>query len=723
MDANNTAASLEKPDDAGEGARGVVKRWMLELSLADETEKKWRKKAEAAITRYENEKSENGFNILWANIEVTQPNVYNSKPRPDVRQRFASKDKLGKSAAEVIERALSALIDAYDFDHVINMAIFDTLLPGRGVSRVKYVPYFNADESAVVDVETPCEHVQWDDFRRGPGKTWEQVPWIAYRHLLTRETLEKEFPEHAKDIPLSYTAQGADKTKADENPDVFKRACVWEILDKEKRETVFIAEGYDKSPVKIEPDKLKLRDFFDCPRPMMAIFKSSSLIPQVEFEMYKAQAKELDKVTMRINKLTEALKYRGVYDASIDELKRLQNLDDGEFIPTATSLIAMQAGGLEKAIWVQPTRDIAETLMQLYQARDQIKTTIYEIVGIADIMRGSSDPNETLGAQEMKAQTGSVRMRRRQQEAQRYVRDLLRLKAEIISEHYTAEQLAMMTGIKLPTGQEKAMAAQAAQMGDPKAMEIAQQPSWDEVMQLLKNDMMRRFNIDIETDSTIAADRKADRQDAVEVVEGIGGFVQNIGPAVQTGAVSMEAAKKILVAIIRKAKLGREVEEAIEADAMNDQQQQQKPDPEMMKMQAEMELKTKQHEADMQAAQAKAQVDGKALEAELMRKQAESDSLLKLKHDEANAAHMRDQAKMDAENALAEREMALKEREAELRHIEAMQKIEADAQVKMDAIRVQAEIDRELGMRKAELSARVAHEGNEIKAKSKKDKS
>jgi len=36
------------------------------------------------------------------------------------------------------------------------------------------------------------------------------------------------------------------------------------------------------------------------------------------------------------------------------------------------------------------------------------KQTIYEICGIADIMRGDSDPRETLGAQKIKAQFGGL---------------------------------------------------------------------------------------------------------------------------------------------------------------------------------------------------------------------------------------------------------------------------------------------------------------------------
>ena len=67
-------------------------------------------------------------------------------------------------------------------------------------------------------------------------------------------------------------------------------------------------------------------------------------------------------------------------------------------VPASDVLPLMQAGGLEKAIWLWPIERIAGVLVHLYTQRESIKTTIFEITGIADIMRGSSAASETLGA-------------------------------------------------------------------------------------------------------------------------------------------------------------------------------------------------------------------------------------------------------------------------------------------------------------------------------------
>ena len=47
----------------------------------------------------------------------------------------------------------------------------------------------------------------------------------------------------------------------------------------------------------------------------------------------------------------------------------------------------------------------------LYQQREQIKAVIYELTGLSDIARGASKASETLGAQQLKSQWGSIRLK------------------------------------------------------------------------------------------------------------------------------------------------------------------------------------------------------------------------------------------------------------------------------------------------------------------------
>jgi hypothetical protein len=495
------SASLERPEDAGAGPAGEVKRWLLELDLADKAESKWRKAATEAMERYRDEKDRGNtvrFNILYSNVQTLAPALYNATPKADVRRRFRDADVVGKIAADVMERALDVSIASYDFDSSMQAAVLDYLLPGRAVTRVRYLPKFKAADPGMTpepglegeaaegaeqsEADAPdseaaeyldyeevgCEPVQWDDFRRGPGKTWAEVPWIAFRHKLTREQCVDKFKASCPDVEkvdLDYTPDDPSGTdKKPELPDVFKRLTVWEIWDREARKVLFVAPSYKIAPLKTEDDPLRLRDFYPIPRPLYALESTDSLVPVEEYRTYKDQAKELDRITARINRIISGLKLRGIYDSTVSEFRQLFQADENDMIPSDGASAAMSMGGLDKAVWMLPVEQAAKVLVTLYQQREQIKQTIYEITGISDIIRGSTVASETATAQNIKTQWGTQRLQRRQREVQRYARDLLRLKAEIIGEHFAVESLARMSGVQLPTMAEKQQAMAALQM-------------------------------------------------------------------------------------------------------------------------------------------------------------------------------------------------------------------------------------------------------------------
>jgi hypothetical protein len=220
-----------------------------------------------------------------------------------------------------------------------------------------------------------------------------------------------------------------------------------------------------EEPLKVEDDPLGMLDFFPVPRPLYAIKTSDSLIPIPPYRMFRKQAQELAEVTQRIVKLIRCLKWRGVRDGSIKEFEDLAKLDDGQFSPMMdTAALYSQAGGIDRAIWLMPIDKLIATIRELAAHREEVKQSIFEVTGVADIMRGQTDPNETKGAQQMKVQWGTIRIQRKQQEVARFARDLFRLKSEIIGNKFSEETLMTMTGIQLPTAQEKAQAQQLQQM-------------------------------------------------------------------------------------------------------------------------------------------------------------------------------------------------------------------------------------------------------------------
>lgn len=594
------------------------KKWERELNAADEHEKDWREKARKILKRYRDERDAKDndvtrFNILFSNTEVLKGAVYQRLPVPEVRRRFDDKDPVGKAACDVLDRCLTYASDAYDFHGALESVRDDSLLPGRGVARVKYVPQVQevGGVEQVVYEEVRCEYHDWEMFRYSPAKRWDKVRWVAFGDLLTRDDLVSQFGPIGEEVKLDWKPDHL----AEDCHEVHKRAIVWSIWDKTSKKLKVWCSGYNKALLAKVDDPLRLEQFFPCPRPVYTVYTTNSLIPVPEYTEYQDQAVELDELTGRITALTDALRFRGVYDKNHPELGSLAKAGDTEFIPVENIAALAEKGGLDNAFMQLPIEGIGKVLEGLYVQREQVKQTIYEITGISDILRGSSESDETATAQQIKAQYGGLRIKNRQGEMQRFARDILRLKAEVMAEHFSPQTLQQISGVKLPSQQEKAMAQQAlmqaqatGQQPDPRAIKVMELPSWDEVLALIKDDKMRGFRIDVETDSTIQPDQQMEQQSRIEAITGFGAMLQHMVPAVQLGLMPPEMAQKSIAWVIRSFKNPGELEEVL--DKMADQPPQPMgPSPEEVK---ELERR----EQEVQAATQKLQEDGMALTTE-----------------------------------------------------------------------------------------------------------
>lgn len=603
-------AAIETRAEYEKSPKDFARHWLEAIELAGKEEETWRDSGEKAVERYHTTRGKT-FNILFANTQTTIPALYNSEPVPDIRRRFSENDPVGKAVAMVLERAISIQCELYDFDSAMKAAVKDRQLPGRGVTRVRLV--VGPEGSKHLE----CEPVVWSDFRRGPAKMWRDVPWIAFRHKMTREELVELSPEVGPRVDLDAMLADAPRHKdTKEMSDRMKRATVWEVWNREKREVLFFAESFNDGPLKVISDPYRLRDFWPIPRPLYAIELTDSLTPVCEFNIWKPLADEVDTLTARISSIIKVMKWRGLYHGAFSELvQRLKDLDDGELAAAEDSARAMSEGGIDKAIWMMPVADAAALVEKLYEARQNAQQQVYELTGVADILRGSTQASETATAQQIKAQWGSLRLQEAQRDVQRYARDLYRLMADLMSEMFEPAELQAMTGMQLPP----------------------------EALQLMKGgDLQREFVIEVETDSTIRADMTRTQQNMSGFITGFGQFVQSVGPAVQAGMMPGPIAVRLLGAMARPFKLGREAEAVMdEWQRVLEQQAQQPPQPpppdpkaEAAKVKAEadvaktqmgMQVAQQKHGMDMQrlsaetqAQQIKAGLDMQKLEAEVV---------------------------------------------------------------------------------------------------------
>jgi hypothetical protein len=168
-----------------------------------------------------------------------------------------------------------------------------------------------------------------------------------------------------------------------------------------------------------------------------------------------------------------------------------------------------------------------------------------------------------------------------QNEVKRYARDLLRLAAQVMTSRFGADTFAAMTDLKFPTAQEKAqLQFQIQQAQQQQAMQpppqpgqpppppaqgpnpqLLQVPTWDDILGLMHSPAMRQFRVDVETDSTISGTLESDMEGLSQVLKAIAEALTGFGPLVQSGALPADAAKEVVMTVIRRARMGTAVED------------------------------------------------------------------------------------------------------------------------------------------------------------------
>jgi hypothetical protein len=155
-------------------------------------------------------------------------------------------------------------------------------------------------------------------------------------------------------------------------------------------------------------------------------------------------------LTERIRYLTEALKVRGLYDGSQENLANVLDGAGNKMIPVQDWAALMGAGGITGVVLWVPIKDVVNCLTELYKQREICKNEIYEISGFSDIVRGVSKASETLGAQQIKQDWATGRLKDMQREVQRFCRDIIRLFIEVAAEHFSDKTLLLYSGLTIP---------------------------------------------------------------------------------------------------------------------------------------------------------------------------------------------------------------------------------------------------------------------------------
>jgi hypothetical protein len=649
--------------------------------------KRWEARVDRIVKKYKDDsrydRNPNArFNILWSNVQTIQPAIFARLPRPDVSRRFRDNDPIGRVASMMLERALEFELEHYgDYKSAMNNAVLDRLLGGRGTAWVRYEPHIIGEEAGMTDGDTPddglqvtedtdeaeteggmenenperieyecapVDYVHWKDFGHTTARTWEEVTAVWRKVYMSRPALVERFGEElGYQIPLD--TQPDDLKQSYKSNDGVYEALIYEIWDKTTGKVLWISKSLGKI-LDERDDPLQLENFWPCPKPLYATLTTDSLEPIPDFVIYQDQARELDVLCDRIDGLINALKVRGVYDASASELQRL--FSEGEnntMIPVSNWMAFAEKQGMKGAIDLVDLTPFAAALMSCYQAMEQVKGQIYELMGIADIQRGQTDPSETLGAQIIKSNNAAGRLKTQQHAVVDFATTLLSIKAQIICNHFTDDTLIQISGAMQLSQQDQQLIPQA--------------------IALLRDEASKNFRIEVTSDSMIYQDEQQEKADRMAFLSAVGGFIQQAVPMVQQAPELAPMALEMLKFGVTAFKAGKQLEGIIDETAdklrISAQQAEGQPKPippEVQKMQMQMQIEQAKMQANQASDVAKAQAEAQKLQMQLQIDQQKMQMQMELEKAKQEYQAQENQLKFQLETQRneADREMELK---------------------------------------------------------------
>lgn len=630
----------------------------------------WQKRAKKIVQRYRDdqidvqENAEGGrwgrsrYNILWSNIQTAFPSYYSQMPIVMCERRNKERDPVGRVAAEMVERLGKALI--YDNDHAFDMvmrySVLDMLLPGRGQAWVEYKaefgePIVNSEQQPIGPDGMPLpegvepirqkvsetiipKYVYWSDYGHNLCRNYQEETVRWRKTFLTKKQAKERFPDKAAVLKFNCY-DGEVGKKADESDE--GQACVFELWDKQKKEVFWFCDEYKTDFLDRQPDTHELVSFFPCPRPIYASLASDSLVPIPDFAQYSYQADVLDELHARRRLIIKAIRVVGARNAANEDLSKvLADALENELIPVQGWTGFQQQGGLAAAIEVLPLKQFIEVLTVLDDAIRKEEEKIYQISGMSDIMRGYADPRETATSVNARAQFSSRRLGARQQDVQRFARDLIEIMVDMALKHFDDETIIEMVDLFELPEEDQAVAPQA--------------------LELLRNDRRRRFKLTIETDSTLLADENAQKAAGQEFLETVGTYMQSTAAAVQQMPDFAVVALEMLSYGSRLFRAGRSLEGIMDSAIEKlkerfeapEEPQAEQPDPAAIEQQAReserqaMDAQMRQYELTM-----KESLESARIQLEQMRLQQEGE--LKRYEIETKAQLEREKAAIEAE--------------------------------------------------------------------------
>lgn len=627
----------DKEPVEGEKVKERIK-WLCEIEDAKKEYAGWQKEAKDIEKLYKNGHkprvtqerghSYSDYNVVWMTYETAKEAIYGRTPNviPTLRQGFET--PVTKCAQLIAKRCLDFFIKNPEgsFDKNMRKARKDFMLLSQGQSWVYFKPENETEyEPITEDVELPedtevftdeetgedyypediltsetaeVQYVKWEDYLQEPAASWEEVGWVAKRANLSQKEFGDTFGKDKLAKVRYGQAEESESERQNYRIEKDKMCEVWEIWSKEENKVIFVSEQYPNEPIDEQEPTCNFKGFFPCPEPLLGTVTNDSMVPVSDVGIMKYTINAIDSVTKRIGRLRQAIRVFGVCDAGIPELRELFSNDGNILKPVKNWSKYMESGKLAGVMDFFPIGEYITALAELNNERNRLKQDYYELSGYNSLMQGEAVVNESAEARQSRSRFTDLRLSARQKEMQRFCRDNISLLAEVIFTQFEEDTILDIASVS------------------EKDNEFFTDEVQEEAVAFLRDNIARNMALEIETDSTLAINGEAEKQDRLEFMNaainaintaiGVGeSLPEFMGPAVKMMKFSLQpfAAAQPLEISLEQAFDDYSARKAEEAE------QEPPPDPVMLQMQQEQQQFEQKLQQDGMIAQGEIQME------------------------------------------------------------------------------------------------------------------
>ena len=584
----------------------------------------------------------------WVACKILEPAYYSRTPNFYARRRFNIQDPQALTMGLVAERLTGYLVEDSCFDSVMRAAVKDfihadktttqvthetetqmqkvrvavTQRQGAGGKAAYYADgsdssfsgevledqagtYYEEERPVVVKQRVVPKQVCYDEVLHSPeAKAQDEITEEAFYFCISKEEAEAQFPNiRGMDINwLTSKTYKREEHEKDATDIPGKYIDGWEVCCKATKTKYWVSESHPNDFLHTAPDDYELRNFFPAPEFVIGSKPAKSLFPTPVYVHLAPTLQQLHMLYNKIFGLIRAIRRRALIDGSTPEVvQAFSELDDREFISIQNLNQIIEKSGIQNLIWYIPVQELTTALKEALELEDHFKNSVYEWFGVPDILRGVSDPIETLGAQEIKTGAAHDRFKDAKKQIAQLARNTAELMLDLALKKFDDQFIARVCGYQYMTPEH--------------------QQRFLPALQALRNDTERMIRIEVEDDTTSFIDQNQQAQRRNMAVQTVTSGMQSVSAIAKENPQMAVVALQTLLYSLDGVGGGKEFEDGIKSAVGQLLQQLMQPPPpappppdyEMMKLQ--MQGQKQQIDAQVAARELQQKDIGMQLEA------------------------------------------------------------------------------------------------------------